>query len=814
MSPQTKPKTGSDTDPVSEHPVSETPVVQEEANNILITEAPINEGRYGVVPEDVHNIIIPNTPFEKCFSALSTVPCVVRLGIAHEGDSLMRAIAAALGMHKNNLIALIQQSLDPLGFLALDDGKVVQSYLSDDTTATPQQIAKTKAWLAKYPDYNKLVDLSVHNNLLRHVMIYQAYFRFLHKLASNDTKPIYQIIEVLACVGVNLIVLEKTSQETAEAYCPSRLIEEPLKRIVVLLKDRQFFEPIVLKRRSKPHVSVFEEAELPGLMKLLQDTCDRSFKGILSEMHGFKQWTETMIPLSKRYLGVSGVILTPDLQVQALMTSGNYIIKMSRSVPTSVLPGIAKIFDIKNLYFYEDLVDHTIRTKSVTTYELKLFQMKVESIGMTLDTSFGFDRDSTDPIVNEGRYVLRDAYASSFPAIRVTHGHSFGSTVKDRQIYQVRQAITKTLLEHYDTLVVPLLKRKDATATLMNTFKALIHGSKDYSKYVRQVLETIPYKEGRDAILRWQRMGYADPEWTSDVIKTQQNARVFTQVAVEAPGGIPDYVISPPIGHVVMPSPLDGPALEPVINHIEDVPEFLKVADNLIDLPTKWRSRSFKKFQIIDNEYKRDSFEQLVTFLSKMTGITLVRSEIDRARKTHVLNVMKAPRNRVQQEKLLSDISLFAFLSSHYSIGRKFKSVKELLDHIGTDTNRDRNMAKVFAESEERLWPTDIDMAYLSKLLDITIFVIRRADYNSKDDKNKKRNDEDDRMVSSTILVGSDNWQRRPVVFLYKESKKVSTQFSVYKAVVNGKSMFYNTSFDELPTDVQDTMVAVHAHSI
>lgn len=793
--------------PSHQRPVS----VVEQKNFIITTAAPITEGRFGAIPEDLHNIMTPDLPYDKCKSLTST-PCVVRIGINHGKDSIMNAVAFCMKTNKDGLIQRIKKNLDPLTFLSLDNGHVVQRYLPvTETPIDAGTIKEAQRWADRFPHTAKLFAES-EPMAIRLGAIYRAYLNLIQSLDSNEPKTIPLVTELMAILNVTMIVFEKTGYETAEVYCPPRFNANG-KQVILLLKEENYFEPLVGKARNINALSIFDSREFPELITFIADSCQSdasgtgSYRTFVEAFRGLKQWIDYSL-VSNGNLSLQTAIIRPDLRLHGFLTRGNImLVNEDSGLPLSVLPEVVKIAKIKKVMFMEDLPLGPLNVASgIPLADVELLNQKINGIGLKIQTEIDH----------------RMIYQSYYPAIRI-NTETPKIRDKDRQWYQIKMAVLDVIIKHYDTLVEPLNKRepREQRNILVKTFKKLtdpvISGSKktkdvdairreakEREAIVYAVLEQMPLREGYDAILRWRRMDYADPKWVSDNIHENKRYWEFSQLAVAE--GIPGYVISRESHR----DEVKNVVIEPKTANIPVLKFVVKGSDTEVtQLPTKWRTESFAKFKILKTKYSKDTFSKLTEWLSAHTSVPVTWKDVQYIAERQLINQLSS--SGEPRKTLLKDNSILHFLKTRLNPSLNLKNAAEITEALGSDPRR--TLTRVFAAHASELWPSDDYLAVMAKLLDMTILLIGRAAYSSKTQERGRGNDSD-RIVSSTIFTGSsDNWKDRPIIFLYKESASADPSHTIYRAVLDNYDTFYNPTYHHLDNDVQKLVNAVYKAS-
>ena len=215
------------------------PESKHEDHFILGAAAPIPVGRYGTVPEDIHAAVYPGSPYDSCAVALNSSACIVRLGIHHGNDSFLSAIAACLNLpDKHTLISVIKKKLDPVTFMSLDNGNVLQSYINGSSGSRYKEALQ---WFTRHNNVNMFKG---DNNKKRIELIYRSYIAFIEALKSQDVKHEDVMVDLVATLGVTLVVAQKVG-DSVQVSCPSRM--DTLNPVIAVIKESPFYEPLIIK---------------------------------------------------------------------------------------------------------------------------------------------------------------------------------------------------------------------------------------------------------------------------------------------------------------------------------------------------------------------------------------------------------------------------------------------------------------------------------------------------------------------------------------------------------------------------------------
>lgn len=777
---------------------SQAPI--DDTNFILSARAPIPAGRYGTVPDDLHNTVYPSVPLQTCLMNLTTTPCLVRLGIEHKDDSFLQAVAAALGKaSKDEFISwIVKKKLDPVTFLSLDNGNMVQAFLPVSNNVSSGEIKEMQSWHHRFP--NPML-IKTSRSIHQQTLVYKSYKAFLEYLKSSDSKTVHYMIELMKGLGYTLIVIDNLG----EVYCPTGVRDN----VIMICKDGDYYEPIVGKTRSAASKLEFNKdtPEMQRMFDVLQGLCP----DIINEQRGtmaFKGlalWIDDLLLASSK-LSVQDIILLPDLKIYGFRTYGGVIIHKPGGIYTTYLSQLCKLYKPKQILFMEDLVGVRLPVTSIPSIDLSRLQTKLTPLGLQIDKSFDHDKDAHAGYV-QGYYEISagSVYDLAYPALRVSNAHRVYDDQNDEEAkwHSTKMTILKILIDHYDTMVAPLTRGTKSLDALMRKFVKITGDNVDRQRRVYNILEQMPLWEGRDALVRWRRMDFTDSRWTSTVVHSEHKQWVFTQVAVE--NGLPEWIFTPRAGPI--PDPLymsrDASSYDGDVVRAKKptVPSFLVASgdDDFDQLPSKWRNKAFSTSRVIN---KAINIANMVKWLSEMTLIPLTYGEVEYSRRRHIVDLTRDER---ELKMLMGDASVATFFKDYAKTGSKLKNVDDVIQLISA---KKVNVWEIVNTHRNELQVCDRDWKIISLLLDITVLMIRSRVKERGAVEGAKRGDNADLLTSSSLYPAKE-WKNRPVILIYKDTP-ATAKYSTYKAIVDAKGVVFHPLGAKLPTKVRDTIEFLH----
>lgn len=797
---------------------------------IMTQVAPLPEGRNGNIPQVLHEIITPNVNFQLCTKTLSSQECPVRRGIAHKGDSLMNAIAYAVGKgSKEQLIEWLKKELDPLTFLSLENGEIVATF-TDVNGPVPRDhiglVKEMRVRLRKWPKYREIFNIDVATldadqyKMSRELQLYIAWLRYFKYLSSNEVKSPHHLYDVLKKLGYLLVVWDKEGTNDIQLRCPlytsvatlARAIDEHRKTIM-LLYENGVYEPIELKKRTNNGVPVMDTKytstidDVIGACKAeTEDATETAFKRVVT----VENWALHMLRHGAPFTFHVAVI-SPDLRISHIFTKGHVLVHLPNGgLPIGLLPRILKETHTKHVVYHEDIAGK-VYTARLFKVDADLYARKLKSVG------FGYSMGVIGTTAGAGvgyiNTLLTVPVVATPPTIVVRGSDELGSFERaesklDTEWVQVQRMVGKVLIQHYDSLVAPLLQqkstRKDRIDILMNTFPAFPN-----KRRLRAVFEEMPFENGKEAMMTWVRLvGYESMfPFFADDAKLVKGEWIFSQRAVDV--GLPSEVMIPvkKNGHRPRNEILDNKAeripftKQDVVNVAEVVPDMIKeVAVDKKKLPSKWtqiRNYEWSKYYMyVVKRYTRDCCKELIEWIGKQLGIPIFWGDIQYMKSKYVIGALFDEPSALM---LLEDPSFAQEWAM--KLGKSMKTPKQIWDRgLSKLTREDAvTMWKDIAENG-RLWPADIDIFVAAKLMDVTIMVLHRSKYGAGA---AKRGDIEDLATSSalyTLKYDMTHVRNRPICILYKDTE---SDHSVYSAITDQKGVFLFSSLFDCPLDIK-----------
>lgn len=760
-----------------------------EETYIINAAAPIEENRYGNLPKDIHDLLLPDTSYQLCSKTLSTQPCFVRRGIQHRTDSLMNAIATLLGFKsKGLLVKSIRDNLDPITFLSC--GLVATFLKPTAVSVTPKLRAEWKTWLTKFPNYAKL--LNVGGDISRELGVYTAWKRYIDYLEGPDTKDPHTIYNVVSeLFNVTLLIWIKKDNQSASYKCMGNRD----KHIIMMIEENGYFEPIELKARSKQGLPIVSVKDYPLVAAILKE-CPSHTSFSAEIIRGLFTWVDTVLVQPAPFRAAS-VVLRQDLYIQSIITQGNILVHIT-PLPIQALKSVLEATGAKRVIHHEDIAGKVLEVKDIYTQDYNLFVGKLQRIGFGVHVgavskmAYYFSSILPVPEINNtiSPVILSSTNAQRFAALEANN----------RKWYQTQIAIGKYIESNSKNGVV---LRKEAI--LDGVAKILPHTP-------QYMLQTIIQEIPLHAVHTWIQNIRAEARariLTLSIPVLEKNQWVFSQSAVEA--GLPNVVVYPakrikPNTEYESPSVIErskrtkqskSPKLD-----ITSSGESKKLPSKFI----QGKNSAWVNYSVLHRTYTEANFVELLMYLSNRLGNQVLYDEVKLARSRIISELL---RSQEASAVVLDDPSMINVWSTHFK--KKFpKGHTELWSKaLGKMSYLERRgVWQELSLNKTQLKPMEIDFYVMSRLLDINILIIHRSKYGDAKAKVTKRGYTDDMLLSASFFKASR--LTRPIIMLFKEHGASQNNFY---AILDDNRTFIHESAMDLPEEIQQFLQSLASRS-
>jgi len=768
---------------------------KENENYLINHVAPIDKNRFGTIPEYLHDIMLKdkNISYENCSKVLhKTNACIVRQGIeSNKKESLIIALSKILNFNsKKDFIQDIRKKLDLLTYISLNDGFVCKSFMNIREIIPENNVSLQKQF--RNFQKTKLFNLNTSKtNISRSLNIFKSYQTFLQYISGTETsssidhKYFYEIIRSL--YGINLVVWEKDIK-TDELFfnCPKQTLiyGDFNPKVAMLIKEGEYYEPLVLKMRNTKPQSFFNVNNYPKLQNILTkcySSTDVSNDITFKNIYILHNWiVDNQMFKNNETFVLNKIFINDDLTIDKVLTKGGILVTFPK-IGTSFLPELLDIgIDTKNVLFYSDIVD-TVIGITVLKKDLSIFLKKCDSLDFKI--FIGSEINSSEQ--NDEKYITKLVFKmndfNNNMIIHTNKKNNFYSSLEQvetnsKRWFELQITLARTILKHYTDEELQKLNQK-SRENRVSELKKLFQNIPEKST-IQIILEEIPLFS-RKSISQWLSNIIIYTKYNNDdVIIRRKKNKIFSQYALVKKGTfsiprelIDNFTISPNISENTVNTDMFD------INESTNIQTYVPIIfiGTRTKLPTKWilqKKSIWSKLVYIQGEYTRNTIPLFVKWFTNLIGLEKVSYD-------DILNkVFSIYYNNVNNEKLMLEFLSDSSYKNEWlsKIGKTIDSNRILMNMIN-DFSREKKISiidKIMVGG--KLYPTKITFSVISELLNISILLINRGDY-GKFDKTKPRNDLQNLKISSNFFQARTKMEQRPLLIFYVDTDKEKTLF-------------------------------------
>ena len=790
-------------------------------DSYLVNSIPIEVGRYGAIPQSLHELLFPDIKFSLCSKMINkTDKCFVRKGIYHktnkkikniQNDCIMHAIADGLNFKsKEHFINNITKKLDLLTFLSLENGNVCKAFMNR-LPIIPEDnkklIIELEQHLIKFNLTSKINNINKYNYKLSRLLgIFNSYKKFISYLRSNDypaDKLPYYLYSLISIIyNVLLVIWEKQGNNTS-ILCPYYTSFEDLigsmelnNQILMLMKQKYYYEPIELKLKGADGEKLINLNEYKHIKKLfkecsaLKNTFNENYT-LFNNIYSLNTWTKiSNIGMKNKFI-ISSVVINNDLSITHFITNGGFFI-ITDKISIGFLNRIIIDLDIIEIIFYDDIIGSNIDINVLKT-DYDLFIEKCKKLNINYD--FGVLSNSTKK---------EDYYTLNIKKLPLTNDIIHSQVIDDlykyqlinnknnKKWYQLQLMIYLKLLTIPDNkfnelLTLPRNKRIEKLFIELNLLK-----NPNKSK-LRIILEEIPFisknhiKKFLNDFIIYYKYDFLNP-----LIKETDTQFIFSQIAIQ--NEIPSKLL---IYHQSTPNfNFSNFETKDYIYNLNNTNDTIILPDIfngtyeklnskwVMHKKSKWSNMMYIKNSIYTKNYIKDFYLWLANILNIKT--TYEDLETSAFNDIQIIFTAKDINSVKLLFKTLFDDPYFNNLL-FTAIGKKYNNYNIFWDQYFsklTYEKRKELFNSIISNIKEPLFPNDYYIIAMSKILNINIITIHRSKYGAND-KNEPviRGDIDDLLLSSTFYKAPTvNYENRPLIILYKSNDFYKT---IYNLIVD-----------------------------
>jgi hypothetical protein len=797
-------------------------VIVNKDENYLVNTAPITVGRYGAIPQSLHELLFPNVKFSLCSKMLTkTDKCFVRKGILHKttkklknihNDSIISAIAHGLNFKsKEHFISDVSKKLDLIKYMSLENGNVCKAFM-DNLPIIPENnkllIIELENHLENFHLNSKINNLDKANYKLSRLLgIFKSYKKFLNYIRSNDypsSKSPYYLYSLISSLYNVLLVIWEKQGETTSIICPyytsfedligsMELNGQILMLSKMLFKDKYYYEPIELKLKGVEGEKLISLNEYKHIKKLfsecsiLKQLYNHNY-AIYNNIYSLHSWSKfNNLGMKEKFI-ITTIIINSDLSITHFITNAGFFVIIDK-ISISFLPRLIIDLDIIEILFYDDIINNNIninvliRDYNIFIDKCNLLNIKYDFGTLITTTKFEYYYNLTVqklPLTNDiiHSQIIDDLYK-----------YQLINNNNNKKWYQLQYMIYNKILHLPDKIFNYLisLNRNDRIKQL---FKELNLSKNPEKAKLRVILEEIPIitkkhvKRFLNDFIIYNKYDFLNP-----LIKEDNNQFIFSQIAIQ--NHVPSKLL---IYHQSTPNNAF------TTFQTKDYIYNLEVEDENIQLPmifngtqeklnSKWtmhkKSTWSNMIFIKNNNYNKNFIKDFYLWLAKYLNIKTTYTDLETLAFNDIQIIFTAKDYtsvKLLLKSLFDDPYFYKLLSN--AIGKKYINFNLFWDQYYTViNNNDRKLlfTNIISNVKEQLYPNDYYILAMSKILNINILIIHRSKYGANNkDMPVVRGDIEDLLLSSTFYKAPTmNYDNRPLIILYKSDDDDKTIYSL-----------------------------------
>ena len=787
-------------------------------DNYLVNTAPIKVGRYGSIPQSLHELLFPDIKFSLCSKMINkTDKCFVRKGINHktskkikyiQNDSIIHAIAYGLNFKsKEYFISDIVKKLDLITYLSLENGNVCKAFI-DRLPIIPENnkdlIIELQNHLIKFNLTSKLNNIDKYNYKLSRLLgIFNSYKKFISYIRSNDyptSKSPYYLYSLISILyNVLLVIWEKQGNSTS-ILCPYYTSFEDLigsmelnNKVLMLMKEKKYYEPIELKLKGvdgEKLINLNEYKHIRKLFKecsLLKNTFNENYS-LFNNIYSLNTWTKISNIGMKKKFTISSVVINNDLSITHFITYGGFFI-ITDKISVSFLKRIIIDLDIIEIIFYDDIIGSNNEI-NVLKSDYEIFIDKCKQLNINYD--FGILTTATKKedyynLIIKKLPLTNDIIHSQI--IDDLYKYQLINNKKNKKWYQLQLMIYLKLLTIPDIHFNKLLKLS-SNERINKLFRDLNLSKNPDKNKLRVILEEIPFisknhiKKFLNDFIIYYKYDFLNP-----LIKETKSQFIFSQIAIqnEIPSKLLNYHPSTPNFTFNTFNTKDYIYNLNTNNEEIKLPEIFK--GTFEKLNSKWvmhKKSKWSNMMYINNpKYNNIIIKEFYLWLAEILNIKTSYNELEISafNEIQIIFTAKDVNSTKNLFKLLFDDPYFNNLLFN-AIGKTYKNFNIFWEQYYSKLlieERKNILNTIISNIKEPLFPNDYYIKAIADNLNINIILIHRSKYgtNNKDEP-VIRGDIEDLLLSSTFYKApTANYENRPVIILHKSNDIYKTIYSL-----------------------------------
>ena len=728
--------------------------------NILTNIDPIPLNRLGVIPDNLHNLLLDTIDVSECKTSLRKTMCYYRYGmeiiINNTESKLILSLLKVLNISSIDLfIKEIKNKLNFINFISLENGSVCKTFINKKIIGP-----YLTTW---FPDN---IDLPEEIK----TKIYNSYIHYINYLSNINNINVQFLFSLISIVFNKILIIVLYRNNNTDILCSKyssifdliHNLQDDKQDSIILFDNEGIYEPIVYKS-NKSETFVFQLHQIPHLKKSI-DLCNyNSYKEIFENITNYYNYIKIKNIKDYNQFKFKTILINSNLSISHIVLKSNYIISFE-PLPSSYINYFINNFKIKHISLYDNF-----------TIIDKIYNFDSETIKLwtSLLTNYNINYSTTLPNIYYDDAVL--LYST----------HEIQT--------KLNELSSKT--KKYKEALIHIYDNKDLITTNKNEFfKSLSIKNIDLYKYI---LNEIDLNKIED---------YINVFFLDDKITEDDKYLYFSGLAIL--NGIPDIINKTYKNKITTKENYNFSTIENNLFKFNMSIDMLLSTDT-IKFPTKWdrvqSNKIYKKMNIIANDnYDKNSlylfFNELITFKNdKNISIDTIKEKRLQNLQISLINynlfniLLLEHDFKIQICKILS-ISLTTPIDN---ILHKFFNTDKKLIKSGKDI--ESYYDKIILNYD--LYPNFLDISSASEILHITFLVIRYRALNA-DDKIPRYSNEDLANTASIYPKNKDIILKQPIILLYYQIDHI-TKISKYYIIKYENTIIYER-YSDLHKDVQD----------
>lgn len=315
---------------------------------ILTKLDPIPENRLGLLPENLHNLLLHNIDIDECSNILKKTECFYRYGMEitlNKKNTLMKSLLKVLQIQKNDFIKKIRKELTFFNFLSLEKGNICREFINNN----------------KIDKYNeKWFPENLNIPEILKIQIYNSYENYIEYLENDDIdKNIQFLYSLISIVFNKILIVILYINNNVSILCPENTsifeliykLKDNNNETIILFDNKGIYEPIVLKSKTKETFSFYLN-NIDHLYKSI-DLC--SYNDYIEVIDNLINYNNS---ITDHNFKCKKLLINNNLTISHFILKSNIILYLNTPIPLYYMNDLLHKLKIKDILFY-DFYSHT-----------------------------------------------------------------------------------------------------------------------------------------------------------------------------------------------------------------------------------------------------------------------------------------------------------------------------------------------------------------------------------------------------------------------------------------------------------------------